>query len=72
MTPATAQALQDKAAARGTRLVWVIRIADLERPGRVVARAHTSDQYLPGALVADTLTELHAQLPAGLTRRDST
>lgn len=76
MTPADAQALQDDATARGGWLAWVITNADLEHPGRFVARAHTADHhggvYLPGALVADTLEGLHAMLPAGLTRHGRT
>lgn len=76
MTPVDAQALQDDATARGTWLAWVVTDTDLEHPCRLVARAHTADHhggvYLPGALVADTLEELRAQLPAGLTRHDRT
>lgn len=75
MTSADAQALQD-ATMRGTWLAWVITGADLEHPGRLTARAHTADHaggvYLPGALVADTLEELRAMLPAGLTRHGRT
>ena len=71
MTPADAQTLQDDATARGTWLAWVVSNSDLEHPGRFTARAHTADHhggvYLPGALVANTLDELRAQLPAGLT-----
>jgi hypothetical protein len=54
----------------------IVTDADLEHPGRFIARAHTADHhggtYLPGALVADTLDELREQLPNGLTRRDRT
>ncbi len=43
-------------------------------PGRLTARAHTADSrggtQFPGALVADTLADLRAVMPAGLTRRD--
>lgn len=49
--------------------------ADAEHPGKVVARAyeasHQGGQCQPGALVADTLDELCAMLPAGLTRRSA-
>ena len=73
MTPTDAQILQDDAIERGTWLAWIVTAADLEHPGRFVARAHTSDHtggvYLPGALVADTLEELQEQLPTGLTCR---
>ena len=71
LTDADAQALHDGAVARGTWLAWVVSNADLEHPGRFVARAHTCDHhggvYLPGALIADTLVALRAQLPAGMT-----
>lgn len=70
MTPADAQALQDDATACGTWLAWVVSNSDLEHPDKFVARARTADHhggvYLPGALVADTLHETRAQLPAGL------
>jgi len=73
MTPEAAQALQDDATARGAWLAWMVSNSDLEHPGKLVARAHTADHhggvYLPGAVVADTLAELHALLPAGLTCR---
>jgi len=76
MTPAEAQFLQNDATARGTWLAWVVSNADLEHLGRMVARAHTADHsggvYLPGALVADTLGELRAMLPAGLARHGRT
>ena len=76
MTPADAQALQNDATARGTWLAWVVTSTDLEHPGRLVARAHTADHhggvYLPGALVANTLEGLRAQLPTGLTRHGRT
>lgn len=71
MNPADAQAIQDDATARGTWLAWAVSNADLEHSGRFTGRAHTADhhggQYLPGALVADTLDELRAMLPTGLT-----
>lgn len=72
MTPAGAQALQDDATARGTWLMWFVSNADLEHPGKFIARAHTADHKggvcLPGAVVADTLEGLRAQLPVGLRR----
>lgn len=62
--------------ARGTYLAWVVSSSDLEHPGRLTARAHTADHhggvYLPGALIADTLDELRAMLPAGLTQHRRT
>lgn len=76
MTPADAQALQDNATARGTWLIWLVTHHDLEYPDRFVACVHTLDHhggvYLPGALVAETLETLRAQLPAGLTRYNRT
>lgn len=76
LTPADAQALQDDTTARGVWLLWFVTNADLEYPGRLVARAHTADHqggaYLPGALIADSLDKLRALLPKGLTRRDRT
>ncbi len=55
--------------------MWFISAADPARPGKVTARAHTMDRCgrvpVPGVLVADTLDELRALLPAGLTRRDN-
>lgn len=73
MTPADAKNLHDDAKARGTWLVWVVTATDLEHPGKFTARPHTADyqggKYLPGALVADTLVELQAQMPAGLACR---
>jgi len=69
-------ALHDDAAARGKWLVWTLTDTDLEYPGRITARAHEADHQggalLPGALVANTLDELRAMLPAVLTRRDRT
>ena len=65
------QSRQDEATARGTWLAWVVSNADLEHPGRLMARAHTADHcggvYLPGAVVVERLDKLRAQLPAGLT-----
>lgn len=74
MTSAEAKALQDDALARGTWLVWVVSATDLEHPDKFTARPHTAGhhggKYLPGALVGDTLAELHAQLPYGLACRN--
>ena len=71
MTAADAQALHDAARSQGDWLVWLVTNSSPEFPiCRFMARAHTSDHvggvFLPGALVADTLEELRAQLPAGL------
>jgi hypothetical protein len=71
LTLAAAQALHDEAAARGTPPVWFVSDADPAYPGKVTARAFTKDHHggaqLHGALVADTLDELRAMMPAGLT-----
>lgn len=76
MTPADAQTRHDDAAARGKWLIWTLSDTDIEHPGRYVAPAHEADQHggklLPGALVANTLAELRAMLPTGLTRLDRT
>ncbi len=71
LTRRDAQARQDDAAARGLHLAWMVSEADSDHPGKFTARAHTlrhrGGKYLPGALVADTVVELQAQMPAGLT-----
>jgi len=71
LTRRDAQTLQDNAADRGVQLAWLVSEADPDHPDQFTARAHTLDyqggKYLPGALVAETLAELHAQMPAGLT-----
>ncbi len=76
MTPTDAQTLHDDAAARGKWLLWTLTDTDIEHPGRYVGRAHEADHHggklLPGALVANTLAEVRAMLPAGLTRLDPT
>lgn len=70
LTPADAQTLQDDARTRGEWLVWFVSPAGPDHHARFMARAHTADHvggvFLPGALVAPTLDELRAQLPAGL------
>jgi len=57
-----------------TRAVWFVFQPAPAHPGKVMARAHTMDHrgevWLPGVLVADTLEELRAMMPAGFTRRD--
>jgi len=73
LTAAEAQRLQDDARVSGRWLMWFV---SYELTGRVTARAVTADQHggkrLPGELVADTLPELRAMLPAGLTRWERT
>lgn len=76
--PTEAQAMQDAARAKGEWLYWYVAPAAhrTAAPGAFVlmARAHTADHrggtFLPRALVASTLDELHRMMPAGLTRRD--
>jgi hypothetical protein len=71
LTGITAQTLYDNARALRVLLIWLVSDADPEHPGKVVARPYTADPkggvYLAGALVADTLDDLHAQMPEGLT-----
>ena len=71
LTAAEAQRLQDDAREHGRWLMWFV---SCERPGKFIARAHTAahdgGKWLPGELVADTLDELRAMLPAGLTRHE--
>jgi hypothetical protein len=70
MTPAEAQRLQDDARVRGRWLMWFVAATENEaRAWAVVADPH-GGQRLPGELVAATLEELRAMLPAGLTRTD--
>lgn len=76
LTAADAQTTHDDAAARGKWLVWTLTDTALQHPGKVVAHTHEADQrggkLLPGALVANTLVEVHAMLPTGLVRLDLT
>jgi hypothetical protein len=73
VTPAEAQRLQEDARERGVWLRWFV---SYERPGKFIGRAVVADQHggerLPGELVADTLAELRAMLPPGLTRWERT
>lgn len=66
--------MQGTAVDAHTWLTWFITAADPAHPGKVTARAHTEDHHggvqLPGVLVADTLDELRAMMPAGLTPQD--
>jgi hypothetical protein len=68
MTPAEAQRLQDAARKRGRWITWFVAASGGKaRAWAVVADRH-GGMRLPGELVADTLAELRAILPAGLTR----
>jgi hypothetical protein len=63
--------MHDASKASGILLVWLVSDADPAYPGKFAARAHTADiagnVYQDGALVADTLDKLRAQMPLGLT-----
>src|SRR4051794_23286217 len=69
VTPTQARRTQHAARARGAWLMWFV---SYERTDRATARAVIADQHggerLTGGLVAGTLPELRAMLPAGLTR----
>jgi len=69
LTPAEAQALQDRGEAAG----WVVTGCDPRHPGRLVARPHTcaSDggRFLTCVLLSDSLANLRARMPAGVSRR---
>jgi hypothetical protein len=69
LTAAEAWRLQEDARVRGRWLMWFV---SYERPGKFVARAHTAapdgGKWMPGEMAADTLEELRAMLPPGLTR----
>ena len=69
LTPAEAQALQD----RGEAAAWVVTGCDPRYPGKLVARPHTcapdGGRYLACVLVSDSLANLRARMPAGVSRR---
>lgn len=71
MLPTEAQALQDQ----GQVAAWVHTDRDPRHPGKVVARTHASTHEgghpLTFVLVADTLTALRAQRPAGVSCRNT-
>lgn len=58
LTAAQAEKMQRHAIARDQWLVWLVSTAAAEHPGKAVA----------WAVVADTLEDLRAMLPGGLTR----
>ena len=64
--------MQDAAREGGEWLVWFVSVSG----GKARAWAVLADQHggkrLPGELVADTLGELRAMLPPGLTRWERT
>lgn len=69
LTPMEAQAMQDK----GAVAAWVLMACDARHPGKLVARPHTCEhdggRFLPVVLLSDTLENLRARLPAGVSRR---
>jgi hypothetical protein len=68
MAPAEARRVQDEARVRGEWLVWFVSVSGGKaRAWAVVADRHGGKRQ-PGELEADTLAELRAILPAGLTR----
>lgn len=76
LTRAQAQAIQGRAEAGHAWLMWFVAAAGADFPGKIVAWAVAADCHggtrEPGSLVADTIEELRAKLPSGLTRRDRT
>lgn len=69
LSPSEAQAIQD----RQSSLAWFVTATDPRHPGKLVARPHTATHdggcYLSSVLVSDTLENLRARLPAGVSRR---
>ena len=69
LTPAEAQAMQD----RGEVAVWVVTVSDPRHPGKLVARPHTCEhdggRFLACVLLADSVSDLRVQLPAGVSYR---
>ena len=66
---ATARGLHANACAAHALVAWVVTRDPPGHPGRLVARLVTETPS-PYVLVADTLAELHAQLPPGLARSE--
>ena len=69
LTPGDAQAMQDQRKVGA----WFVTACDPRHPGKLVARPHTCEhdggKFLSSVLVSDTLENLRARLPAGVTRR---
>ena len=76
MTPAEAVTLYEHASADGAYVMWLITMSDRAHPGRAVAYIMVftvrSGRRLSGELVASTIEDLRAILPAGLVRRART
>jgi hypothetical protein len=64
-----ARSIQIDAARTHTLLAWIIMRDEGAHPGQFVGRLVT-DAITPYVLLAETLGELHAQLPPGLERSD--
>jgi hypothetical protein len=64
-----AQSIQADATRTHPLLAWVVVRDEEAYPGQFVARLAT-DALTPYALLAETLGELHAQLPPDLERSD--
>lgn len=69
LATAEAQAIQDQQSS----LAWFVTACDPRHPGKLVARPHTcahdGGRFLSTVLVSDTLENLRARLPAGVSRR---
>ncbi len=74
MTPAEASAIHAQASADHGLVMWFITLTDPAHPGQAVAYAikisNSGGHRLPGELVADTIEQVRAMLPPGLTRHD--
>lgn len=72
MTPAEAAAIHARASADHGLIMWFVTLSDSAHPGQAVAYAIKGDNSgghrLLGELVAQTIEEVRAMLPAGLTR----
>ena len=76
LTRAQAQRVQNAARAPGRWIMWFVTTSDPDRPGKAVVWAVVADatgaNRVPGELVANTLDQLRAMLPAGLKRSEAT
>ncbi len=68
LSPGEAQTIQDQQS-----LAWFVTATDPRHRGKLVARPHTcandGGRFLSTVLLSDTLENLRARLPAGVTRR---
>jgi len=59
---------------RGEAAAWVVTCCDPRHPGKLVARPHTcapdGGRFLACVPVSDSLANLRARMPAGVSRRD--